>query len=108
MDRTSIMSRGQSNVPLPALMPRPTTMTMPSLPATSQALHGGVSGVGAMDTGLTPDLLVQRLPSIVNPDPVVPNPGCSAFEQWVADYPFMAAMGLVAVAYFTMKGGKGK
>lgn len=102
MDRTSIISRAQSGLPLPELLPRPTTMTMPSVVHTAN-----LSGLGAASDGLTADTLVQRLPSIVNSDPVVTGAAaCGGFTQWVSDNPLLAAAGLAALAYFTMRHGK--
>jgi hypothetical protein len=94
MDRTSIVSRSQSNIPLPAQMPSAARLRMPSV--------SGISGLGATDSGLTPSALVQRLPSIVNPAPVDLSPPCSSFTQWVADNPGLAFGGLALVAYFTI------
>lgn len=100
MDRTSFVARNQSNVPLPAIMPRAASFKLPSVK--------GISGVGDTTSAVTPTTVVQRLPSIVNPTPVDLSSTCDQFTAWVAANPGLALLGLATVAYFTIfhKGGK--
>lgn len=91
MDRTSIYSRSQSNIPLPAAMPAAMIVRMPN-----------VTGLGEASP-LTPTTAVPRLPSIVTPTGVNIAPGqCDPFSQWVNDNPYWALGGLATVAYFAI------
>lgn len=101
MDRTSVVSRSQTNIPLPAHMPSQAYMPMPSV-------HG-ISGMGdtpSASSQVTPTTLVQRLPSIVNPLPTDLGATCDAFTMWVSENPFWAIGGLAVIAYFTILKGK--
>ena len=103
MDRTSFLSRNQTNVPMPAIMPRAAMFGMPSV--------NGISGLGDTTTtsALAPTDVAQRLPSIVNPTPVDLGAACDPFPAWVAANSALAIGGLAVVAYFTIfnkKGGK--
>lgn len=94
MDRTSFLSRNQSNVPMPAIMPRAAVFGMPSVK--------GISGIGDTPSAVTPTTVVQRLPSIVNPTPVDLGATCDPFTAWVAANPLLAIGGLAVVAYFSI------
>lgn len=96
MDRTTIESRSYTGMPIPEHMPRPTTMAMPNMSLTALA------GLGDTSTGITPTDLVQRLPSIVNPAPVVADP-CSSIAEWVSNNNGLAIVALAALAWFTFK-----
>lgn len=101
MDRTSVVSRSQTNIPLPARMPAAAHLPMPSV--------SGISGLGAdtsASTAVTPTTLVQRLPSIVNPQPTDLGASCDAFSLWVSENPLWALGGLAVIAYFTILKGK--
>ena len=102
MDRTTLISRNNTGMPLPEMMPS-LNRRLPSAVTTAR-----LSGLGATDSGLTPTGLVQRLPSIVNPDPVVTaTADCGWFTLWVSQNPMMALGALGVIAYFTfLKGGK--
>lgn len=102
MDRTTLISRNRTGMPFPEMMPS-LNRRLPSAVVTAQ-----LSGLGATDTGLTPTSLVERLPSIVNPDPVVTaTADCDWFTMWVSENPMMALGALGLIAYFTvLKGGK--
>ena len=102
MDRTSVVSRSQTNIPLPAQMPSQAYMPMPSV-------HG-ISGLGddasTVSTAVTPTTLVQRLPSIVTPSPTDLGASCDAFSLWVSENPVWALGGLAVIAYFAVLKGK--
>ena len=100
MDRTSFITRNQSEIPLPAPMPAVKHMRMPSVAA--------IGGVGDVPVASAPTSLAQRLPSIVNPTAVNLSAQCDAFTLWVAANPALALGGLAVVAYFTIfhKGSK--
>lgn len=101
MDRTSVISRSQTNIPLPQPMPASAYLPMPSLHGI-----GGVGDGGSASSGLTPTAVVQRLPSIVNPTPTDLGASCDAFTLWVSENPFWALGGLAMIAYFTVLKGK--
>lgn len=91
MDRTSIYSRSQSNIPLPSPLPRVMAPYMPN-----------VTGIGDA-APITPSTTVQRLPSIVTPMAAnIASPQCDPFSQWVNDNPLWAVGGLAVVAYFSI------
>jgi hypothetical protein len=96
MDRTTIESRSYTGMPLPEQMPGVAMMRMPSLPLTALA------GLGDTTTGITPTDLVQRLPSIVNPTPVTPDP-CSPIAEWVSQNTVWALLVLGGLAWFAFK-----
>jgi len=100
MDRTSFVTRHQSNIPLPAPMPMVKQTLLPSVK--------GIGGLGDTPVTTVPTALTQRLPSIVNPTPVDLSATCDAFTLWVANNPLFALGGLAVVAYFTIfhKGSK--
>lgn len=83
-----------------------TTATLPSMTDTAQAVAGNQP---VTPTALTPQSLVERLPSIIQPAPTVVNPdACDPFTQWVADNQLLAAIGLGALAWFVFFAGKGE
>lgn len=100
MDRTSVISRSQTNIPLPQPMPIQAYLPMPSV--------SGISGLGdtSASSALSPTTAVQRLPSIVNPTPTDLGASCDAFTLWVSENPFWALGGLAVIAYFTVLKGK--
>jgi len=127
MDRTSVMSRSQTNIPMPQHMPGVIAPHMPHPreaalthmapealahlpPATLANLRAmqGVSGLGdgSASSLVTPTTVVQRLPSIVNPTPTELGATCDAFTLWVSENPFWALGGLAVIAYFTVLKGK--
>lgn len=96
MDRTTIESRSWTGVPIPTPMPAMVARQVPSMALSTASL----SGLGDASSGITPEDLVQRLPSIVNPIPDVVGDTYDSFTQWVCDNPLLAALGLSAAAYF--------
>jgi len=97
MDRTTIISRWQSNIPLPEQMPTAMKTQQPSV--------AGIMGIGCVDSGLTPLDVVQRMPSIVTPAPVdMGATACDPFTAWVSSNPLLALGGLGLVAWLLMKG----
>lgn len=91
---------------LPAQVPMPsaTQSTMPSITDTANV----VAPVQAQPPQLTPEFLTQKLPSIVNPNPVVMTPSCSGgFSGWVSQNPWLAAGGLAVLAVMVF-GHKGR
>jgi hypothetical protein len=84
-------------------MPSATQSTMPSITDTANTVIPSTP-----QPILTPQYLVQKMPTIVNPAPMVSVSACSAdpITQWVSDNPFIAALGLAAAAY--MVWGKGR
>ncbi len=99
MDRTSFITRNQSNIPLPAPMPMVKYAKMPSV--------AGIGGLGATPAPIDPTDLTQRLPSIVNPTAVNLAATCNPFVLWVSENPVLAGAGLAVIAYLTIfKGGK--
>lgn len=87
-----------STLPTAAPMPKATSMAMPSVTDTVNSNPPTPAPV------LSPALLVQKMPSIVNPAPmnVAPVPCSNDFAQWVNDNPLIAVAGLAVVGYFLL------
>lgn len=98
MDRTSFITRAQSEIPLPAPMPAIKNVRLPSV--------AGIGGLGAAPVTPAPAALTQRLPSIVNPTAVNLSAVCDPFTLWIASNPALAIGGLAVIAYFTILRGK--
>lgn len=80
-------------------MPVSTTAVMPSITYSAQML--GTSP----QPGLTPQSLLNPMPSITNSTPVVVGPACTGVNQWINDNPLFA-IGILAGLAFLMLGGK--
>lgn len=80
-------------------MPSATKSVMPSITATAQV-------VNTPPLTVTPQFLTQKMPSIVNPAPMVVAPACTdPFAQWVSDNTLLAAGGLALLAWMMLGGG---
>lgn len=75
-------------------MPRPTSMLLPTIVTAPHYPEG---------TALTPEMLNQKLPSIIDRTPVEMEPEPCTFAQWVEANPLLALFGLVGVS-FLIKG----
>jgi hypothetical protein len=53
---------------------------------------------------ITPQSLLQRLPSIIQPAPAVKPPVCDSFSQWVNQNQIWLGVGLVFAAYLVWEG----
>jgi hypothetical protein len=81
------------------------TCTMPSMTtATMPTVTGTAAKVAAPQApALTPTLLTQKLPSIVNPAPAVLAPACSDdFATWVNNNALLVMGGLGLLAYLIL------
>jgi len=80
-------------------MPQSMTAMLPNMVDTARvaAAAGGTQGTGVDGgiatnaPGITPQYLLDRLPSIVAPAPVVKPPACDDFTQWVNDNSLIVA-----------------
>jgi hypothetical protein len=97
---------GQVSSPIAdAGVPVFTTRTLPSIIDTVQASTGGAP---VTPTAMTPQSLVERLPSIIQPAPVnVAAPACDPLTQWVSDNQLLAALGLGLLAWMVLFSGHG-
>jgi hypothetical protein len=77
-------------------MPKTTTQTMPDITSTAHE----------PPPPITPESLMQRLPDIVNPAPVIVPTCADAFAQWVDGNKLLAVGGLALLAWALL--GKGK
>ena len=79
-------------------VPQFTTQSLPSMIDTATVANGGVP---VTPTALTPQSLVERLPSIIQPAPAVvnPNPSCDPLTEWVSNNQLLAALGLGVLAW---------
>jgi hypothetical protein len=86
-------------------VPQFTTQTLPSMTDSAQAATGNQP---VTPPALTPQYLVEKLPSIIQPAPVdvTPPPPCDPLTQWVSSNQLLAALGLgvLAWAVFFAKG----
>lgn len=76
----------------PADLPKPTSMTMPSLVATANTT------IPSTPEQLTPMALNQRLPSIVNQTPMNMAPLCDPFAQFISQNMLLVGAGLALAA----------
>ena len=79
-------------------VPQFTTQALPSMIDSAAVANGGVP---VTPTALTPQSLVERLPSIIQPAPttVNPNPPCDPLTEWVSNNQLLAALGLGVLAW---------
>jgi hypothetical protein len=78
----------------------PQTMTagMPSMTLTAQA----VAYPPVPSMGITPQYLLQRLPSIIQPAPVNLQ-SCNTFAEWISDNGLMVGLGMALAAWLLWK-----
>lgn len=86
-------------------VPQFTTQQLPSMTETAQAVTGNQP---VTPPALTPQSLVERLPSIIQPAPaIMPTPSCDPLTAWVSQNQLLAALGLGVIAWaLFFAGGK--
>jgi hypothetical protein len=87
-------------------VPQFTTGSLPSMVDTAITVNGNQP---VTPRALTPQSLVERLPSIIQPAPAVVTPdACDPFTQWVNDNQLLAALGLGVLAWAVFFASKGE
>lgn len=81
-------------------VPKTMSAHMPSVTLTANA-----TTPSPQPTALTPQSMLQRLPSIIQPAPVDLAPPCDTFATWVSNNGLLVGVGMAVVAWLMWKEG---